>query len=302
MHPATGSKPYRIAQSSSLQGCNAVAMLPDDSTSAAAWTANLNPLVSASGGVQMPFASDTFDAPWGEAYVASTSSQPAAIYVSTTPGGADNSAKGAVRRISLDADAQTSITEIASGFCASGSPGAIFGPSGLTYDPSSDTLYVVDTSSNSVVALAGVSSIGANGVSVDGQCGTGAATPTPEPTFSGPSAASARIIAHGAPLNTPISAALLPDGNLVVGNADIGVSAPGKTTNLLIEVSPVLPGGFVNEPLQLDSGNPGALFGIAATADSNGNPVIYFNDDNANVVLELSMSTGGTGPVPYRAP
>jgi len=301
LHAVAGSKPYRIAQSASLQGCNALTLLPDDSISAAAWMANLNPLVSASGSVQAPFASDTFDSPWGEAYVAATASQPAAIYVSTTPGGADNSATGAVRRISLDGDAQTSIVDIVGGFCASGAPGAIFGPAGLTYDVSSDTLYVVDTSSNSVIALTAVSAIPANGVTVNGQCGAGAVTPTPEPTFSGPSASSARVIAHGAPLSTPLSAALLPDGDLVVGNADIGVSTASNTTNLLIEVSPVLPGGFVDQPLQLDSGAPGALFGIAAAADSGGNPVIYFNDDNAAAVLSLSMGTSSTGPTPYQA-
>ena len=59
LHPGTGSKPYRIAQSADLRGCNALTMLPDDSISAAAWGSNLNPLVSATGTVGTPF-SDTF--------------------------------------------------------------------------------------------------------------------------------------------------------------------------------------------------------------------------------------------------
>jgi hypothetical protein len=301
LHPTAGSKPYRIAQSPDLQGCNALTMLPDDSISAAAWAADLNPLASATGSVQEPFASDHFDSPWGEAYVAATASLPAAIYVASTPGGADNSVDGVIRRISLDGDAQASVTEIASGFCSSGAPGAIFGPAGLTYDPTIDTLYIVDTSSNSVVAFASVSSIMANGIVVNGQCGTGAATPTPEPTFTGPSASSARVIAHGAPLSTPLSAALLSDGDLVVGNADINVASASPSTNFLIEVSPVLPGGFVDQPLQLDSGAPGALFGLAAQVDAEGNQIIYFNDDNAAAVLELSVSTGNSGPTPYQA-
>jgi hypothetical protein len=69
----------------------------------------------------------------------------------------------------------------------------------------------------------------------------------------------------------------------------------------LIEVSPVLPGGFVDQPLQLDSGAPGALFGLAAQVDAEGNQIIYFNDDNAAAVLELSVSTGNSGPTPYQA-
>jgi hypothetical protein len=298
LHPGTGSAPYRIAQSANLLGCNALTMLPDDSISAAAWGSNMNPLVSASGAVRTPFSSDTFAGTWGEAYVAATATQPAAIYVSNAPGGATH-AGGTVDRISLDVDAQTSFTEIVTGICSGGVPGAIFGPAGLTYDPASDTLYIVATSSASVIAIAGVSSVPKDGVVVNGQC-TGATVPTPVPTFSGPSMASAKILAHGAPFNTPLSAALLKNGDLVVGNADIGIMAPSTTTNLLIEVSPVLPGGFVGQPLQIDTGTPGAIFGIAATVDAAGNQIIYFNNDNNNAVMQLGPVAGtGGGPGPY---
>jgi hypothetical protein len=298
LHPAAGSKPYRIAQSADLLGCNALTMLPDDSISAAAWGSNLNPLVSASGAVGRPF-SDTFASPWGEAFVAATATQPAAIYVSNAPGGAPN-AGGTIDRISLDVDAQTSFTEIVTGICSGGAPGAIFGPAGLTYDPASDTLYVVATSSASVIAIAKVSSIPKDGVVVNGQCTGTTATPTAVPTFSGPSMASATVVAHGAPFNTPLSAALLKNGDLLVANADIGMGTPSATTNMLIEVSPVLPGGFVGQPLQVDTGTPGALFGLAATVDAQGNQVIYFNDDNNNAVMQLGpvASTGGA-PGPY---
>jgi len=298
LHPAAGSKPYRIAQSADLLGCNALTMLPDDSISAAAWGSNLSPLVSASGAVGTPF-SDTFAGTWGEAFVAATSTQPAAIYVSNAPGGATN-AGGTIDRISLDVDAQTSFTEIVTGICSGGAPGAIFGPAGLAYDPASDTLYVVATSSASVIAIAKVSSILKDGVVVNGQCTGTTATPTPVPTFSGPSMASATVIAHGAPFNTPLSAALLKNGDLLVANADIGIATASTTTNMLIEVSPVLPGGFVGQPLQVDTGTPGALFGLAATVDAQGNQVIYFNDDNNNAVMQLGpVASTGSGPGPY---
>jgi hypothetical protein len=229
--------------------------------------------------------------------VAATATQPAAIYVSNAPGGTISSG-GTIDRISLDGDAQTSLTEIVTGICSGGAPGGIFGPAGLTYDPSSDTLYVVATSSASVIAIAGVSTIAQDGVVVNGQCS--GATPTAVPTFSGPSMASARVIAHGAPLNTPLSAALLMNGDLVVGNADIGLTTPSATTNLMIEVSPVVPGGFVGQPVQIDTGTPGALFGIAATVDASGNQIIYFNDDNNNAVMQLGPVTASSGgPSPY---
>jgi hypothetical protein len=96
------------------------------------------------------------------------------------------------------------------------------------------------------------------------------------------------VIAHGAPLFTPISAALLADGDLIVTNGDVNIGA-GQMPNLAVEISPVLPGGFVGDPLQLDtSGTPGALFGIAATADAQGHQIIYFNDDNTSSVMMLA--------------
>jgi hypothetical protein len=282
LHPTAGATPYRIAQDAKLQGCDALALLADDSISVAAFSSNLNPLISPSGAVNTPFAADTFAHPWGEAYVAAHGANPAAIYVSNFAGSID--------RIELDGDAQTGFAQIASGFCGSGAPGAIYAPAGLTYDAAIDTLYVVDTSSNSVIALANVSAIAAGGVVVNGACHSVASPPTPVPTFSGPSATSARVIAHGAPLFTPISAALLADGDLIVTNGDVNIGA-GQMPNLAVEISPVLPGGFVGEPLQLDtSGTPGALFGIVATVDAQGHQIIYFNDDNTNTVLMLATS------------
>lgn len=283
LHPTPGASPYRIAQSSSLQGCNALAVLPDGSISAAGYMANQNPLVAPSGSVGTPFSGDTFGGPWGEAYVAANGQNPAALYISNS--------NGTIDRITLSGDTPTGFTPVVQGFCGSGQPGSIFAPAGLTYDPSVDTLYVIDTSSYSVIALANVSSIGASGVTVAGQCSSTTTPPTPMPTFSGASASSASVIAHGAPLFAPLSAALLADGDLIVENSDINLPS-GQMPNLAIEVSPVFPGGFVGQPVQLDtSGTPGALFGIVATVDGQGNQIIYFNDDNAtpNSVMRMTQ-------------
>ena len=281
MNPAAGAKTYRIAQDAKLQGCDALAVLADGSIAAAAFSANQVPLVGATGAVTTPFAGDAVTSPWGLAYVAAKGANPAALYVSDL--------NGSIFRIDLNGDAQASFTQIAAGFCGSGTAGAVFAPAGLTYDPSIDTLYIVDTSSNSVVAFANVSSIGAGGVMVNGQCKSVAAPPTPAPTFSGPAAASARVVANGGPFISPISAALLSDGDLIVTNGDVNIGT-GQMPNLAVEVSPVLPGGFVGDPVQLDtSGTPGALFGIVATADAQGHQIIYFNDDNPpNTVMMLA--------------
>ncbi len=281
LHPAPGGAPYRIAQSQMLLGCNALAMLPDDSISVAAFSSNLNPLVTPAGMVNNPFSAHTFAKPWGEAYVAAKGSSPAALYVSNVDGSID--------RITLNGDTPTAFTQIATGFCGSGQPGAIYAPSGLTYDPSIDTLYIVDTSSYSVVAFANVSSIGSGGIVVAGQCGSGTTQPTAKPAFSGPSASSARIIANGGGFVAPLSAALLSDGTLIVANADVNITA-AQTPNQVFEISPWFPGGFVGNPVQLDtSGTPGALFGIATAVDSQGHQVVYFNDDNTNAVMRMTQ-------------
>jgi hypothetical protein len=137
-----------------------------------------------------------------------------------------------------------------------------------------------------------VSSIPANGITVNGGDCT-APPPTAIPTFSGPSRSSASVIAspsspHGGQLlNAPISAALLLNGNLVVGNADQDLmqNDAGTNENLLFEISP---SAEIVGMKQLDMGAPGALFGIAAGPDHNGNQLIYFNDDNDNTVKVLS--------------
>lgn len=271
LHPTSGATPYRIAQSANLLGCSALASLPDGSLVAAASQANSTLLVSTSGAVSAAFA-DIFAEPWSVIYASHMGTS--AIYVS-------NATTGSIDRIVLSADAQSSFTEIASGFSTNqGRPGSISAPAGLTYDAGNDTLYVVDTDANRVVGLANVSSIGTDGVIVSGS------------SFSGASAASATVIASGAPLNGPISGALLTNGDIVVGNT----LDPGGT-NLLIEISPAK--GVVATK-NVDTGPGGAIFGIVAVPTSitsmgtygqvtTMTDVIYFNDDNTNTVMLLSQ-------------
>ncbi len=293
LHPVAsadgGGSPYHIAQSASLLGCSAVSMFADDSIASTAFSANIVSVAAPGGTVTSPFAADSLAKPWSSAYVPAASGQPAALYVSI--------ATGSINRITLDAsNAQTAFAQIATGFCVSGavmgSTDSLHAPSGLTYDAKIDTLYVVDTSSYSVVAFAHVSGIAAAGITVNGgSCS--AAPPTATPTFSGPSMSSASVIAGpgsangGQQFNAPLSAALLLNGNLVVGNADQDLTPndAGTNQNILFEISPTA--GIVGSK-QLDTGAPGALFGIAAASDGHGGQVIYFNDDNDNTVKTLT--------------
>jgi hypothetical protein len=271
LHATAGATPYRIAQSAQLLGCSSLTSLPDGSIVATAGQANATLLIAPSGAVTKPFSADVFAEPWSAIYATHASN--AFVYIS-------NVMTGAIDRIALTGDAQTSFTEIASGFSSNlGAPGSIAAPAGLTYDATNDTLYVVDTNANRVVALLKVSAIGTDGVIVSGT------------SFSGASAASAMVIASGAPLNGPISGALLVNGDLVVGN-----TLDPNGTNLLIEISPT---AGVVATKNVDTGAAGAIFGIVTvptTVTTMGNygttntqtNLIYFNDDNTNTVMLLA--------------
>ena len=275
LHPVAGATPYRIAQSSQLLGCSALTPLPDGSIVATAGQANLTVLVSPTGSISNPFATDAFAQPWGAI---------SASYVGSEEVFVSNATSGAIDRIVMSGDQQLGFAEIAKGFSVNnGAPGGISGPAGLTYDASSDTLYVIDTNANRVVALKGVSTMNSDAVVVNG---TG---------FSGSSASAATVIASGAPLNGPISAALLVNGNLIVGNT---LDANG--TNLLIEISPT---AGVLATKNVDTGAGGAIFGIVAVPVTITMPsstpgyytyemsdVIYFNDDNSNTVVALTTN------------
>jgi len=271
LHATAGATPYRIAQSAQLLGCSSLTSLPDGSIIATAGQANATVLIAPSGAVTKPFSADVFAEPWSAIYATHASNT--FVYIS-------NVMTGAIDRIALTGDAQTSFTEIASGFSSNlGAPGSISAPAGLTYDATNDTLYVVDTNANRVVALLNVSAIGTDGVIVSGA------------SFSGASAASAMVIASGAPLNGPISGALLVNGDLVVAN-----TLDPNGTNLLIEISPT---AGVLATKNVDTGAAGAIFGIVTvpttvttmgkygTTNTQTN-LIYFNDDNTNTVMLLA--------------
>ena len=253
LHPVPGSTPTRMVQDPNLKGCAAVAIGTDNGPWAAAYSSNLAPFYTSAGVLKSTLSTGPWSGPWGEIFA-----QPAGAAVGTYV--TSNATSGSIVRVNL---AGTTFTTLVTGFTlnAGAAPGNILGASGLTYDAKSDTLFVVDSNQNRVVAFAGYSALGANAVLVEANG-----------TFSGPSAASARVVFSGAPLNAPISAALLFNGDLVVGNT---------ADNILVEISQA---GKMVATQNLDTGPVGALFGIVATGTDASDTKIYFNDDNDNTV------------------
>jgi hypothetical protein len=256
LHPAAGSTPTQFVQDPNLQGCAALAFDAQDNPWAAAYTSNLAPFYTSAGVLTASLSAGPWDGPWGEAFVTPTGA--ASFFVTS------NATNGSL--VNVDIAGDTFVTTV-TGFSinAGAVPGTIFGLSGLTYNAATDTLYVVDSNLNRVVAFAKYSKLGANAITV-----------AADGSFSGPSASSAKVLYSGEPLESPISAALLYNGDLVVGNTG------GMTgQNVLVEISAA---GKVEATQNLDTGATGALFGIATTGSTAATTKIYFNDDNDNTV------------------
>jgi hypothetical protein len=257
LHPAPGSKPVLVAaDKKTLLGCNALALGPGNFIWAAAFASNSNPVLDANGKLVENITGKPLDRPFGQIYApAKTAKAGAAFYES-------NAGDGTIVRFNLS---NSTADVIAKGFKVNhGMPGGILGPSGLAYDLGRDTLYVVDGANDTLVALSHVSTMKPGAVTVE-KGGM---------TFSGPSAALARLVYAGSPLNAPISSALLFNGNLVLGN-----TGNPNGTNLMVEISR---SGKLLDVENVDKGASGSIFGMVATGTSLADTKLYFNDDNDN--------------------
>ncbi len=262
LHPVAGSTPTHITNAKDLLGCNALAMAPNDIIWAADFGANNAPLVGPHGAILTTLSQFPWKHPFGEAFVPPINSQSwPAFYIS-------NAGDGTLVRVTIFPTHFAFMT-VATGFPVNhGAPGSILSPSGLNYRSDGDVLFVVDGANNALYAISHISSVGAEGIRVHGL------------SFTGPNASDARVVYSGAPLNGPISSAILPGGNIAVGNT---LDPSGK--NLIVEISPT--GGLLSVK-NVDTGAAGAIFGMVATGTSPANAKLYFNDDNSNTLVVLS--------------
>lgn len=264
LHPVTGSKPRLLLKSPALLGCDAIALSPFDETWAADFGANDNALVSSSGHLDIVLNGHPFAHPFGEAFAGFDGANGvAAFYVS-------NAGDGTLIRINITKSGNFTFDTIVHGFAINGgAPGSILGPSGLQYDAKNDRLFVVDGTNNTVDVINHPSSVRKSGifVSADGK------------HFAGADGALAKNVFAGPPLNGPISSALLPNGNLVIGNT---LDPNGK--NIMVEITHT---GRLLATRNVDTGAAGSLFGIVATGHTDADTRIFFNDDNENFLLVL---------------
>jgi hypothetical protein len=261
LHPQPGSTPTLVAADpTTLTGCDALALAPDDTIWAAAFVSNDNPIFSSSGTLLTNLSGSPFNHPFGETY-AQPMKGGAAFYES-------NAGDGSIVRINVPS---LTTEVIATGFPINGGPpGSILGPSGLQYERRHDTLFVVDGQNNSVTAISKVSEMPGSCLKVLG----GGPRLAGGMRFAGACGSRTRVLFAGPPLNGPISSALLFNGSLVIGNT---LDPDGQ--NLMVELNP---GGHVMDVRNVDTGPAGSLFGMVATGTNAANLKIYFNDDNNN--------------------
>jgi hypothetical protein len=263
LHPVVGSTPTFIAKDPSLVGCDALALGPTDVSWAAAYSANDNPLVDATGSLLTTLPFGPWHGPFGEAF--SPKKGPfgkAAFYVT-------NAGDGTIVRVNILSAGGFSFDVVATGFAINGGqPGSILGPSGLQYDAKNDNLYIVDGADNSLTVFKHVSTIPPGGIFLENG------------SFGGRFHNRARRVFSGSPLNGPISSALLPNGHLVLGNTG---NAAGF--NIMVEISPSR--GKVVATKNVDTGPAGALFGMVATGTSDDDVQLFYNDDNSNTLNVL---------------
>ncbi len=241
LHPVPGASPLHVAGDPSLLGCTELALGPTDGIWAAAFAADDNPIFSPGGTLLTTLPGGPWVQPFGQAF------GPPAVPRSLGTFYESNAGNGSIVRISIFPGPLFQFSTIATGFAVNnGPPGSILGPSGLQYDVTNDRLYVVDGANNTVVALENASRLPPNGIRV-----------RRNGTFAGAAALFARLVYAGAPLNGPISSALMPDGHLVVGN-----TLDPNGFNLMIELTP---NGHVLDVENVDSGAAGSIFGMVAT-------------------------------------
>jgi hypothetical protein len=264
--PVAGSSPRHIVTSGKLLGCTENVQTSDGNLWVTAFVAPDVVELTSAGTILQTLSGTSYPGPFGITLAQRDRDNDAddrVLYES-------DAKSGAIIRLTFSSYGSVRSEIIATGFAVNGgAPGTELGPGGLQYEARRDRLYIVDGANNTLVRFDNVSRIPAYGIKV---------APNGS-SFSGPSANDARLVFSGSPLNAPISSALFSNGNIVIGN-----TGNPNGVNLMVEITPR---GHVAATKNVDTGAAGAIFGMIADG-YDGYTKLYFNDDNANAVVELS--------------
>ncbi|MGC1380465.1 MAG: hypothetical protein WA814_05525 [Candidatus Baltobacteraceae bacterium] len=264
LDPTPGSNPQRFIQNTLIKGCDGAAIHPHDGTVyGAGLTSGELVEIAKKGKVVKTYSGKLFADPfWDIVTNPAQNFSPLYVYVGTTSGG--------IVSISVGFYGNGVATEVVKGFGVSqGSQGEL-APSGFQYDQASDTLYVVDGATNTIVAISNSSDLVGKDEIVVERGGKTFKCKYPQTTC-------ATLVYSGPPLNAPIASASLPNGNLIVANTQ-------GTANTLVELTPQ---GQVLDTKVVDGSPTQGVFGLAARGTNDSNTVLFFTDTNSNTVQEL---------------
>ena len=266
LKPTPSSTPVRFFQNDSIKGCDGDAITHKHGTVyGAGLTSGKIVVISKKGKAQKTYSGKSITDPFSD-----TSSDPPQnfsplyIYGGTTDG-------GGIVSISIGFYGNGLATQVAKGFGVSNGSQEL-APSGLQYDRSTDTLYIVDGVTNTIVAFSNSSKLLDKDEIIVKAGGKTFSCKYPKTTC-------ASLVYSGSPLNAPMASALLPNGNLVVANTQ-------GTANTLVELTPA---GQVLDTKVIDTSSTQGVFGLAASGTNDSNTVIYFTDTNSNNVQELEQ-------------
>ncbi len=260
LNPKRGSAPVRFFQSDVIKGCDGDAISQNGTVYGAGLTSGKIAEITKKGALAKTYSGKTVTAPFSD--TAASPKQmfsPRYLYAGTTRA-------GGILSISIGSYGNGLATQVAKGFGVSGK----LAPSGLQYNPSIDTLYIVDGVTNTIVAFSNSSKLLDTDEIIVESGGKTFKCKYPQTTC-------ASLVYSGSPLDAPMASALLPNGNLVVANTQ------GKA-NTLVELTP---SGKVLHTEVVDSSSTQGVFGLAAAGNSDSNTVLFYTDTNSNTVHEL---------------
>jgi hypothetical protein len=266
LNATPGSKPVLFAQSADLKGCGAISTTPGNSVYVSATGAKSVTQLDQTGKLYNASKGKGITAPFGGMYGQAPPPYGAQVMFAT------DATNGTLLRIYVSNPPPYPVVVIGTGFAVNKKKGvATLGPSGLQYNGKTDTLYVVDGANDTIVSIAGATTIllpNAIQVQPGGKTFKYAKGQTGSP---------AKLVYSGTAIDSPVASALLPNGNLVVAGT--------KGGNNLVELTST---GTILDTLKVNDTAKAGIFGLKASGTSDANTVLYYTDSNLNTVQELT--------------
>lgn len=272
LSPKAGSKPTRLAQSSSIAGCDGAATTLSNEVCAGGLTSGKVVCFDHSGHVL-----NTYGSPLKSPFAiadAHCNAGPSCLYNAEYIFASDANTGGIVNW-SINNYGNPQELQVGSGFAVNKKSGwGALGPSGLSYDAKNNLLYIADGSTNTVVAFTNASDL-----LVQNEVVVLSGGKTFKCKYSGKSNPCGKLVYAGSPLKAPVAMTLLPNGNVIVANSQGG--------NTLVEIN--VSTGKVLATKVVDNSQTQGIFALKAIGSSDTNTALYYTDTNDNSLHELEQ-------------